>query len=370
MSNLSRLTIVILTYERPLYILRNMYYWSGTDVTVHVLDGSKEPINTHELSIIGENVNYYHWPISPNQRIAKAISLVDTEFVTLLADDEFFLPSGLKECIKEIEENDLVACLGRCLFFNIDDGHVKAYPWEPPHTAFEDYQILSDSPRDRVLKHMNPYLCTTIYGVTKVDVWKKNLAVIGPECNSYDASELAYEMACAYQGKSKVINTLTWLRSDENPPIYSTPGSDDYHKLTAHKWYCDPKYQDEHEVFFSSIVNALSDGNQQKQAEIRQIVVEGMEEYVKCSKKTEKENRSLIIRFHRGLYQVLPERVIKLLRYMKHSFIKPPPDDYDLTLVEMAEYWKRSGISSNIKEVTDLQNIISDFHLHKNCNTK
>jgi glycosyltransferase domain-containing protein len=372
MSNLSRLSIVIPTYERQIYALRNMRYWSNIGVTVHVLDGSEQAINPNELIDLNSNIHYYHMPISVEARLAYAPLLVNTEFVTLLSDDEFFLPSGLEACIREIESNDLVACLGRCLCFSVNADRVLAYPWEPPHTNFKNYQLLDDNPQNRVIAHMNPYLCTTIYAVTKVDVWENNIAAYGSECSSYDANELGYEMACSYQGKSKVINTLMWIRSDENPPSYGNPKSKEYYKPTAHVWYREAKYNDEHEKYFTSITDVLSTCDKARESEIHKILEEGMKAYVYCAEITF-ENKHFL-----GLYRLLKHRLkfllrrfvpniaVQLLKRAKSAFIKKNcSSPQNLDLIDMAKYWMDSGIKSNIEEVTKIQNIIKEFHLKK-----
>src|SRR5574337_94950 len=98
MSLLSKLTLVIPTYNRQRYVLRNMRYWSGSTVTVHVLDGSERPIPAEEMVGLAATINYHHLPISWLNRLGKVANLVQTEYAALLGDDEFFLPNALQAC--------------------------------------------------------------------------------------------------------------------------------------------------------------------------------------------------------------------------------------------------------------------------------
>src|SRR3989344_526322 len=111
MSLLSKLTLVIPTYNRQRYVLRNMRYWSGSMVTVHVLDGSEQAIPPQEMAELTANINYHNLPIPLLDRFRKAVGLVQTEYAALMADDEFFLPDALQACIRELEVDEtLVSC--------------------------------------------------------------------------------------------------------------------------------------------------------------------------------------------------------------------------------------------------------------------
>ena len=83
MSLLSKLTLVIPTYQRQRYALRNMRYWSGSEVTLHVLDGSEQPIPAEEMAGITANINYHHMPVSWIDRIEKAGNLVQTKYAAM-----------------------------------------------------------------------------------------------------------------------------------------------------------------------------------------------------------------------------------------------------------------------------------------------
>ena len=174
MSLLSKLTLVIPTYNRPRYALRNMRYWSGSEVTVHVLDGGEQPIPVEEMAGLAANVNYHHMPIPmPSWApLRKASDLVQTEYVAMLGDDELYLPDALEACIQELESDEsLVACSGRCLGFQLISKQILGYP---VFTEWENYSVPQDDPISRMIHHMNTYTLSTIYSVVRTPVW--NLA--------------------------------------------------------------------------------------------------------------------------------------------------------------------------------------------------
>ena len=57
---LKDLSIVIPTYNRQQYALRNIHYWSNRGPEIHVLDGSALPVRDELLSSVGPNIHYHH----------------------------------------------------------------------------------------------------------------------------------------------------------------------------------------------------------------------------------------------------------------------------------------------------------------------
>ena len=75
---LKDLSIVIPTYNRQQYALRNIHYWSNRGPEIHVLDGSAVPVRDELLSSVGPNIHYHHWPISMIGRISKVREVLTT----------------------------------------------------------------------------------------------------------------------------------------------------------------------------------------------------------------------------------------------------------------------------------------------------
>ena len=59
------------------------------------------------------------------QRLSESLDLIKTEYVALAGDDEFYIPSAVNACIKELDnDNKLVACCGLALGYGINNGSV------------------------------------------------------------------------------------------------------------------------------------------------------------------------------------------------------------------------------------------------------
>ena len=124
---LSKLTILIPTYNRPLELERAIEYWRDLPVTVHILDGSDKPWFPVG-NLIGDSaaIFYRHLPNESEygfhdnycERINLGLSLVNSEFSALIADDDFFTLSGLTRALKILSDHNRIdAVIGRVACF-------------------------------------------------------------------------------------------------------------------------------------------------------------------------------------------------------------------------------------------------------------
>ncbi len=97
---LEKLTIIVPTYNRQEFALRYMHYWSETKVTIIIIDGSKKSLEPAVLKKLKKNIIYIHNPIGIYQRLLAAIKHINTEYVLLGCDDEFYIPSALNSTSK------------------------------------------------------------------------------------------------------------------------------------------------------------------------------------------------------------------------------------------------------------------------------
>jgi glycosyltransferase domain-containing protein len=363
MNDLNKLTIIIPTFNRKEYVLRTMRYWSGKGPFVLVADGSEHPVDAKYLSTLCKNIKYIHFKsMDYQERMKECVKLVNTEYVMLHADDELFLPSGLIDCIRELENSDLICCLGRCISIDHKDNQVVAIPWTPLHTNFKNYALLDESPEERVIKHMFPYLCSTIYGVTKTEFWKKNWIFMGDCMNCTD--EISYEIISAYQGKSKVIDSLSWIRSNENEPLYLKPDSKGSILPVLHEWWLDEKNEDEKERFCDKVANKLYAINPIKSIDdLKLLIYNALYVYSKSAE------LSFIIRdMANVLLGVNDSNLMSMAvnaQFKIGIFNELSLTGKTLTLVEIANKWRQMGIKSDSNDIQEIENTITDLYLQK-----
>ncbi|OXR47990.1 hypothetical protein PuT2_14935 [Pusillimonas sp. T2] len=238
-QNLSDITLVMPTYNRPQYALRGMMYWGKLGVNVLVFDGSKEPLPLYALEKIPVSIKYFHRPVGFYSRLQAALNYIDTPYASLVADDEFFLKSGLSAAIDYLDKNpDYVACGGQAVGF-----------WRAQEDIFVTKQYSGNSGFDlnhedraqRIKNHFSKYTPASVYAtVRSTDFIAAITAMTAHEFSVYSIGELQLEMFYAWRGKVKVLDHIYWLRSEENKPTRNTDPSL-YPERRLEKWWlnCD-----------------------------------------------------------------------------------------------------------------------------------
>ena len=359
-SNLSKLSIVIPTYNRQKYALRNIKFWSNFPTEVFVLDGSRDPIESELLDNIGTNIHYIHSPISYHNRILNLLDLINTPYICMQGDDEFFIPSALAEIIDELEnEKDLIACMGLCLLFEGYQNDTLTAKWHYPE--FLNYSILNDSSTDRMVSHMNPYSCSTIYSIVHSSVWKNSMRASclfsPPPADGLD--ELIFEISTCFYGKSKVIPTLMWLRSYENIPVrHITPPPEKFN-LNIREWWDDKKRKDEKINFFKSIAPVISSKESDYKSTEEGLKL-AIESYVRWLKDVLPQRKI----FRAKVLSLLPQKLQIILRDTRNYIYNIDPNYIPpaQSLLEFVNDLASQGIKVDLNEVKNIENIILRFH--------
>jgi glycosyltransferase domain-containing protein len=360
-SLLSKLTILVPTYERPSYALRNIGFWSGSEVTVHILDGSSQQMPAEQRSGFEANIHYHHLPIPLSERLSVACDYVKTDYVALLGDDDFFLPSGLESCLVELEiDCSLVSCMGRCLAFKLSGTTVVGWP---AYTEMTGYQINQEEPKERMVAHMSSYTCSTIYSVVRAAVWKHAVSILGRRRFLVFAMvEFQFEMAVAFLGKSRVIPVAMWLRSQENESIGR--GGD---AIRVRAWWKLADRRADREEFFRIMGEALSFNTGMMYDFIVSGIKKACDAYVDCHYRRERgtlleQSRTAVKRLKSAVGKRIPERIKKILRSSVFFQRRAPASKVENSLLNAARDLQRSGVQTSLQEVTMVKELVARFH--------
>ena len=255
LSTLENLTLVIPSFERQDYLVRQINYWKDKNISLAILDGSRFPLDLEKRLTfdIGQfNIRYFHLPVSIEERMSFVLDKIQTKYAALLSDDEFFLPHSLISCIEYLDANvDSVSCKGRALGFTWKNGRVMAREVYP---SLADCRVNSFDPEERLIQHFSPYQMITLWSVLRADIFIKTVKAIAfsGKYKTAAAAELQVSLVAAYSGKCMVLDELMWMRSSENKNIWWNDGN-----LSFKDWYLDPKNILEVNRFFEAIVHAL-----------------------------------------------------------------------------------------------------------------
>jgi len=353
---LYKLTIVILTFNRPQYILRSMKYWSGKGPIVHVLDGSVESISSKDLANMESNIRYHHMPVSYNERFVYAQNLSKSEYTTFIPDDEFLIPSALNSCISELDNNvSLVSCIGRCILFNHDKGSLRLRV-RSVYEKMANYSVQHNNPDDRVLYHMKHYVPSMVYSVMRTNIWKHVLSCVTSKTYKVTSlEELQFEVASSYLGKSKVLPILLWMRSGENTGL-----TDKSNLKKIGDWWTDSLNDELREQMLSELTcKILTNQDNVDVDSVKKVIAKSFEMFIDRPKR-QLPIKSIVIFQVARLLSMLPRVIKDILKRPAHTTYYNLNDFYDIDLtikqLEMEE------VSVNLDELKDIESTVVDFH--------
>jgi len=168
----SRLTILLPTQNRPSFVRRALKFYEEESLLykIHLIDSSEENKKAEVKEIVkssGLNIEFhdYEFGASSFEKFERTLSLVDSEFVLMVADDDFIFPSAMNHCVEFLSaNNDYTAASGRSYLFAVDDMDTSA-----TISSIEVYpqlEFVSNSPELRFKAHMKNWT-TSAYSVQR-----------------------------------------------------------------------------------------------------------------------------------------------------------------------------------------------------------
>ena len=345
-SQLKKLTIIIPSYRRQDLLSRCMQYWSGKNVNIIVLDGSEVSLEKNFLNNINSNIKYIHNPKNLYERLLLSLNYIETEYVMLGCDDEFYLQSSLNSCLNRLsQDKTLVCCMGRAMGFSFYNNTVVGHNvYHKLKNRFQD----DDDPAIRLKKHFSDYTIAHMYGVTRASFWKIIAkSVFSKEYNFFAAMELQLEFLILYAGKSTVLPELMWMRSGENDGIRNTSPS-----LTTSfdffTWWRSSENKKEKNDFINRIKFACHEINQLNNKRYDLDIFNLFENYFQFNRP----------KFYNKFYKYLPSFIRDIIKYFFKMF------GHDVTKRTPLNNIIKSLIDNGIKvELSDLKKIEQTINL-------
>lgn len=359
---LSDLTIVVPTYNRQAYALRCMKYWSEKGPKVLVIDGSLKPIEKYEFYKLSSNIIYVHMPLGIYERLRSSINLIETKYVILAGDDEFYIPSALEKCIIELDTDlKLVACIGQCIAFNYHVfNKVTGYP---EYLKLRSLFIFESEAEVRVKSHMYNYVPSLIYSVSRSKDWKIAMQyTLKVEFAAYSITELQFEIFMSFAGKSKAINELMWLRSSEcqptrgqSPSLIPTNSFPD--------WWINSRNELEKERLLDIMEDGFKDLSNNNVENLREVAIKGFDAYLDGLNRDLQlltESNNIMNRLLQALSKILPQRIKKLVKFIILKLaIK---STYSKSIINTSRDLSIFGINVDFEQLEEIEEIIIAFH--------
>jgi glycosyltransferase domain-containing protein len=277
-TDLSLLTVVIPSYCRQDFVVRQCAYWHGSGATVVIMDGSPQPL-ADDLQMAIESfvdITYVHSETSVAERLKRSADFVKTPYTVLCSDDEFLLFSGLCSAIKLLEQDlELVACIGQSLNYYLSNHGAKC-SYGTGYDTYR-YEIRQDHVQDRLNASMTDYNAATCLAVTRSPVWRRAWGTLKGFTSAY-VGELEQAFVIYIWGKLGSVDAVYWMRSHENSPINAI---DTNRELYPEKWWESSKYKAEQLDFISKLSDELISAQHIDRSKAEAITINAFNVYLR-----------------------------------------------------------------------------------------
>ncbi len=207
--------LIIPTFNRPYYLQRILGYYSkyGSDFNIIVADSSSSENKKLNKEIISSFKNLkilyltdYPGTVEFYYKFADAVNHAQSKYCVFCADDDFIVPSSIKECINFMEKNpdySVVQGLYCSHWLRKKRNGKIEFGWVP--AQYHSKSITFDSPSERLKFHLANYNVTTAYGVHRTDTLRF-IFKEGIESTSYDRlAEILLTALTLICGKMKIL---------------------------------------------------------------------------------------------------------------------------------------------------------------------
>jgi glycosyltransferase domain-containing protein len=228
---MTKVNIIIPTYNRPSYLKRLLDYYSGynVDYNIIVADSSSDENKALNKKTISSFPNLkilylgdYPDKINPWHKLIDAINYAKTKYCLFCADDDFITPNGINQSVDFLEKNpDFTIAQGRHTLFSVKDKKRRGKQFYWRTYASYDRSLTSSDPKVRLFKQLSE-TSTTFYGVHRTDFLKMIFREKMKYTTSNHFDELLLSVLTLIHGKMKCLNILYGAREINPKPAGKT----------------------------------------------------------------------------------------------------------------------------------------------------
>lgn len=177
---MTKVSIIIPTYNRPSYLRRVLDYYDGYKINYKIIiadsssDENKEQNKKSikhfpDLNIL--HLSAYPMNINPRHKMFHALSHIKSRYCVICAEDDFIVPSAIKKSVLFMEKNpDYSVVIGfYCSHWLIKGKKGKIeFRWVPDY--YPSKSLTFDNPSERLKFHLSNYNVVTFYGVHRTNL--------------------------------------------------------------------------------------------------------------------------------------------------------------------------------------------------------
>ncbi|WP_434772088.1 TIGR00180 family glycosyltransferase [Pseudomonas entomophila] len=198
----NRLTVVLITHNRPAFLRRTLHYYRDYPASLLVLDSSSQVDATLQADF--PHVEYLHLPqfayTGLQDKLAYGVERIKTPFMTFAADDDFLLFDGMTQSVAFLQAHpDYGVCHGYGMMY-VGRGTEVQY-FRRDKRVQEDYG--SDDPARRLVDFMGQFL-PPFYAVTRTDLIQQWYRLL-PAGTSFEWQEIGHTFYLLTNAKARVL---------------------------------------------------------------------------------------------------------------------------------------------------------------------
>lgn len=313
-----RFTLVLITHNRPAFLLRALQYYSSYACKILVLDST--PVANAAARLQFPNVDYRHLPqfsyTGLQDKVTYGVEQVTTPYMVFAADDDFLLHDAMTQSVEFLEAHpDYGLCHGYGMMYLARGTEVNYYRRDL--RVCEDYA--SELGEERVMDFMGEFL-PPFYAVTRTDLLQQWYRAL-PAGTSFEWQEIGhtfYLLACA---KARILPIPFAVRE------VNYGGSEHNTNVLTVLTYTDPKTNADRERFAEFLAGLPTGIANQDVQQRKQIALDSFKAMADCLL----TGKSLAaVPIFRSLWQeagVEPSRRFGELQFVEMPFYNKPMFD-------------------------------------------
>lgn len=281
MNIIDKITIVILSRGRNLYLERTVKYYISEGFKVLVVHQTDAKFR---LKIKSPKLIYYKSSDHYYERFIQAAKIVNTKYSILVNDDEFVFKQFIKKSIIFLDRNKSYATVcGKVLTFFMKE---KKIFYDYGYKNFGKEVLKSANIKGRIIFHINNPSNHGYNSVMKSSDFKRIALFLKkfPHPGNIFFVEFCINLLIASFGKSKFLNSLYWLRSFENEWIDEKKWNRKTKFQNPYLWI-EKQKKEKIKKYISILTNSIEKKDKKFKILILNVILENLFVYIKFFKK-------------------------------------------------------------------------------------